>query len=132
MTTFNAREFVSDSLFSDMHKDAFGSRPGQGSYARWYAMSEAELIAERDYLAEAIEREMDRELAAKKRAAERFEAEIAATIAHGAADRATAIRWLMDAEGISDDVEHFEWAMGIDFGYIAGAPRPIWTKDAHA
>jgi hypothetical protein len=129
MSNFNARDFVNDSLFSDMHKEVYGSRPGGSTYAHWYQMSEAELIAERDYLIAGCERACDEERQRSKLAAEHFEVVVAAVIASGAGDRATAIRWIAQSEGCEGDYEHLEWRMGIDFGYIAGAPRPLWTRE---
>lgn len=135
MSTFDARAYVSDACFSDLHKDAYGFRPSGDRWASWYAMSEAELLEEEAYMCRIVEREIDEDRQRKADAAARFEAAIAATIAAGAADRATAIRWMIDAEDCAQDVEWygmeaFEWRMGIDFGYIAGAARPIWREEA--
>jgi len=135
MSAFDARAYVSDACFSDLHKDAYGFRPSGDQWAAWSTMSEAELLEEEQYMIRVMEREIDEENQRKADAAARFEAAVAATVAAGAGDRATAIRWMIDAEDCSEDVAHygmeaFEWRMGIDFGYIAGAARPLWQEAA--
>jgi len=56
------------------------------------------------------------------KALEDFEVLIHETIGHGATDRETAIRWLMEGEGIdidwSQDIEHFFWNQGLSWEKI--------------
>lgn len=121
---FNARQFVNDSLFSDAHKDAYGFRPSQYTYQAWYAMSEAELVAERDSLYAAVEASIEEDRRAHQCAATRFEAMLAKSMADHGIDRATAIRWDMDAEGISErdvaayGMDWYAYHHGLKYGYF--------------
>jgi hypothetical protein len=53
-------------------------------------------------------------------AAVRFETRIADLIASGAGDRATAIRWVAEAEGADRDAEYLCFLLGLEYGYFAG------------
>jgi hypothetical protein len=52
-------------------------------------------------------------------AIERFEARMANLMATGAQDRATAIRWIMEAEGAAGDPDYAEYLLGVPYGYIS-------------
>ena len=54
------------------------------------------------------------------RAAVQFEARVAGLIASGAGDRATAIRWIADAEGAEGDAEYLCFLLGLEYDYFAG------------
>ena len=47
-----------------------------------------------------------------------FEARVASVIETGAADRATALRWIADADGCADDLEHLCYVNGLPFSYF--------------
>lgn len=94
-------------IASDLHKDAYGFRPSQGTWARWKAMSEAELTAEWDRLCRDLDAEVDRENAAFAAAEVAFEAHIAKLTADYGISRETAIRWDMDAMGIDAEDTQF-------------------------
>jgi hypothetical protein len=108
----------SDTHLSDAFKDVNGFRPHH--YKEWW--TEADLEAEYDRLQVECKAVMLREEAAHKDALVRFDALIQETIGHGAADRETAIRWLLQADSIDinnrQDVEHFFWTHGLSFEKI--------------
>ena len=95
---------------SDFHKDAYGFRP-RDHYQEWW--TQEELDAEYDRLSAICEENRVREEYQQAQALVDFEKDIKNTIALGASDRQTAIRWLIEAEGLdlnfSQDVEHFFW-----------------------
>lgn len=91
----------SDELYSDFHKEAYGFRPISDDYARWKAMTPDQKQAEWDALDRACERRMAEEEAEYGRARRDFDKRVADTIALGAKDEATAIRWIIDGAGIS-------------------------------
>ena len=102
------------SYISDAHKDAYGFRPRGYNYAEW---SIADLEAEADRLSEAVTRAIEAEKVEQNRAVEAFEQAVQNTIAMGADNRATALRWLTDAETFYSHqcVESFVWSQGILF-----------------
>lgn len=110
-----------ENLFSDLHKDACGFRPSQAFWGWIQTATDDEKQAEWDSLIATMERRMDDEAEMEREAIASFEAAVLTTIANGAKDRATAVQWLMDAEledYFKGDVEHFEYRLGIPFGYI--------------
>jgi len=88
------------------HKDAFGVK---GRHYDFEAMSLEELRAEADYISRSVKEQMELEANMEKEAIQRYEESLAEYMSMGAGDRATAIRWLLQAEGL--DKEH-------DAGYI--------------
>lgn len=102
------------SYISDAHKDAYGFRPRGYNYSEW---SMADLEAEADRLSEAVTRAIEAEEVEQNRAVEAFEQAIQNTIEMGAGNRATALRWLTDAETFYSYqcVEGFVWEQGILF-----------------
>ena len=112
----------SDSCYSDLHKDARGSRPSFGNQAYWDELSPAEKQVQWDGLVEEMAQRQETEKLEERRSVDRFEYWIRNTIEMGAADRAEALKWILDAAAAEDagfDVEHFEWQQGLPFGYIS-------------
>lgn len=107
------------SLFSDYHKSVHGFRPRFGTDTEWNSIQWLEAqVAQLDAVAPAIEAQ---EAAAEQAAIARFEAQLQATVAAGAGDRATAIRWLVEAEGddyCTFDPDYFCFLNGLPYGYI--------------
>lgn len=98
-------------LISDLHKDAYGFRPSADCLVAYRAMTTADLTAEWDMLCATLDREMEREAQAQARAAVAFEARLAEVIACGAGDRATAIRWMLEADDLTRSVAMY----GMDY-----------------
>ena len=111
-----------DNLYSDLHKDARGSRPSYGNQAYWDELSPAEKQQQWDMLVEEMAQRYEDEKLEERRSIDRFEYWIRNTIEMGAKDRAEALRWILAAAAAEDagfDVEHFEWQQGLPFGYIS-------------
>lgn len=109
-----------EDCFSDLHKDAMGFRPNTTFWEWLREATDAEKQAEWDSLIACMDRRMQEDAERERECIIKFEATVATTIASGAGDRATAIRWLKDAEGnqyVADE-EYFEWLKGIPYGYI--------------
>lgn len=114
---------------SDFYKDAYGFRP-RGHYKEWW--TQEEIDAEYDRLSAICEENRVEEEHRQKIALTEFEDTIKETIANGAADRQTAIRWLIEAEGLdirsSQDVEYFFWVNDIGWEKIDEFKKPILDK----
>lgn len=105
------------SIHYDLYKDVHGIRP------RWIdydAMSEEELEALLNHLQMELEESIIREKALEDEAIKVFEKRVLETIAMGASDRDTAIRWIADAEEASDDLDYLCYKVGIPYGYFSG------------
>ena len=114
---FNIEQYERHSLISyisDAHKDAYGFRPRGENYYEW---STEALTEEADRLSEAVTRAIEAEEVEKNQAVERFENTVQNLIKIGAGNRATALRWLTDAETFYgyQCVESFVWSHGILF-----------------
>ena len=101
--------------YSDLYKDVNGFRP------RGYAdLNEAQLEADIARLEAELVEVVAQERQAQDAAAARFEQRVKDTIATGAGDRDTAIRWIDQAEGADGDREYLCYLLGLRYGYFAG------------
>lgn len=104
------REYMLNSI-SDLSKDATGCR------VRWNyeAMDDAELQSSWDYFIRELEesnvRDAERAIAAQKR----WENHIESLVALGAGNRATAIRWDMDANNIMQGAGEYCYVHGLSY-----------------
>ena len=95
-----------ETIYSDAYKDAYGFRP------RGHVFDTVE------ELRAAIELRIAEEKESMRRAMLEFEARVASVIETGASDRATALRWIADADGCADDLEHLCYVNGLPFSYF--------------
>ena len=96
-------------IYSDLHKEVYGIRP-RGDMSN---MTAEMLDAEWDFILRAQEQELEYENECRARARAALEADIERTIALGAGDRDTAVRWLMEAEGADGDYDYFLYKRGL-------------------
>ena len=96
-------------MASDLFKDCNGCRP---DYAMLDKMSDSELVDYLNDLGAQLSWQMEAELEYERMKWEEFEGAVENCIEMGAGDRATALRWLYEAEGV-DDPGHFVWRMGL-------------------
>ena len=99
----------------DMYKDAYGVRPRGIDTSTWtLAEFEAEFVVLGQAIAEAeIERKETEENATVV-----FERRILDLISLGAKDRATALRWIHEAENTNGDDEYLAWTLGLPYQYF--------------
>ena len=102
-------------IYWDMYKDAYGFRPRGTDTSAWTVEM---FNAEFKHLAEVIDREEKLRVENQAAAARRLEAQIAAMILQGTPDRATAIRWIADAEGANGDMDYLCFLLGVKYGYF--------------
>lgn len=99
---------------SDFSKEAYGFR--FRSYKEWWTKDELE--AEYAHLSSICDENIAIETEREERALVDFEALIQETIALGASDRETAIRWLVDGEDLEmteQDLQYFFWGHGLSY-----------------
>ena len=110
-----------DNIISDLHKDAMGFRPSESFWDFWISATPDEKQKEWDSLCNLLEREIEREKAEQEIAIKRFEDLVEKTIASGARDRETALRWIMDASDCDGDWEYLCYHHGLPYGYFKKA-----------
>lgn len=119
MNTRTVAEYTS--IWSDLHKDAYGFRPRE-DVSGWTAQDFEKEFAR---LEAVIADSFDSEAAATRAAIDLFEAEVASIQAAGVAGRDTAVREIFKLYDLdydhSFDREHFEYKRGLEFGYLAKA-----------
>jgi hypothetical protein len=103
------------SIYWDMYKDAFGIRPRGIDTSAW---TEADFLAEFKELGEIIDREEKVRNAAQQNAVFSFEKRVDALILSGARDRATAMRWIHEAEDTQGDDEYLCYTLGLPYMYF--------------
>jgi hypothetical protein len=101
----------------DWYKEAHGFRPRHVDTTSWTV---EQFQAAFDELGRICEQNEAFRVEDEARAAVRFEARVAGLIASGAGDRATAIRWIADAEGAEGDAEYLCFLLGLEYDYFAG------------
>ena len=102
----------------DMHKDAYGVRPRCIDTSTWTIEDfEAEFVILGQAIAEAdIERKETEEKATVV-----FEQRIYTLIHAGAKDRATALRWIHEAEETMGDDDYLAYTLGLPYQYFRKA-----------
>ena len=93
------------SIISDMYKDAFGVRP----HGMFNEYSESELRAEIERLQPMVDEVVEAEKQADAMSITRFNDEIGTFLQSGAANRSTAIRWMLQAQGYDENPEDANW-----------------------
>jgi hypothetical protein len=103
------------SIYWDMYKDAFGIRPRGIDTSSW---TEADFLAEFKELGEIIDREEKIRVAAQENAIFSFEKRVDDLKFSGAKDRATAMRWIHEAENTNGDDEYLCYTLGLPYQYF--------------
>ena len=104
-----------DSLISDLHKDAYGYRPSSAYWLNWQTLSADDKQAEWEYLCSEVERSETLRFQAEVAAQVRWEKHIDQLMAINDIDRATAIRWDMDAEDAGSDYGYYCFKVGLSY-----------------
>ena len=103
------------STYWDMHKDAYGVRPRCIDTSAWTIEDfEAEFVI----LGQAIDAEEKVRVTAEQNAIFSFEKRVDDLIFSGAKDRATAIRWIHEAEDTQGDDEYLCYTLGLPYMYF--------------
>jgi hypothetical protein len=108
-------------IVSDLHKDAYNFRPSTAWWANWNAASDDVKQSIWDDLLEALDAEFREHEQRESAAIQKFEALVATTISSGAADRETALRWIMDASPAAGDWEYLCYLQGLPYRYFQKA-----------
>ena len=99
----------------DMYKDAHGIRPRGIDTSAW---TEADFMKEFEYLGQVITQQEEARVEAEHLASVKFEQRVLILMGMGADDRATAVRWIHEAEGTSGDDEYLCWTLGLPYSYF--------------
>ena len=102
-------------IFWDAYKDAYGFRPRGHNIS---AMTEQELEHEISELAQIAERNQKQEELEQQEAVSRFEKRVQETIALGAKNRETAIKWIHEAEDTDNDDEYLCYRLGLPYTHF--------------
>jgi hypothetical protein len=120
MQAFKSWEEMSDleqaqCTYWDMYKDAYGVRPRGVDTSTWTL---ADFDAEFQTLGRAIQQEEIARKESEARASHDFEMRMQSLMMSGARDRATALRWVHEAEGTDGDDEYLCFTLGLPYRYF--------------
>jgi hypothetical protein len=104
--------------FSDVYKEAHGFRPRHVDTTSWTV---EQFHSEFEELGRICKQNAEFRRADELLAARRFEDRISKLMASGAGDRATAIRWVAEAEDAGQDLEYLCFLLGLEYGYFKQA-----------
>ena len=99
----------------DMYKDAYGVRPRGVDTSTW---TEADFEDEFASLGSVIQREEADRKVAEDKAMHDFEMRMQTLMMTGAKDRATAMRWIHEAEDTNGDLSYLAWTLGLPYRYF--------------
>lgn len=102
-------------MYSDFHKDAYGFRPRGVDTSTWTL---EDFDREFAVFARVCEENRIAQEAAEMAASVRFEQRVEDLLQSGAKDRATALRWIHEAEGTQGDDEYLCFTVGLPYGYF--------------
>ena len=107
----------SDELMSDLHKDAYGSRPGISYRLYWQTLSADEKQAEWELMIRAMQEQQEFERQLQSQAFAEFEQQVVRNMVHGAPTRKDAIRWILDSMELSpyDDAGFVCYKLGLPY-----------------
>ena len=114
-------EYLADmwDFYSDVHKDAYGFRPrGEQVYNWFISLTKEQMDYQFALMQETILDEERQRRTAQEDASIAFEERVEEVIRAGAGDRATALRWIHDAEGTNGDWEFLCYCVGVPYGYF--------------
>ncbi len=122
-TEFKSWEELSEleqaqSIYWDMYKDAYGVRPRGVDTSTWTL---EQFEDEFEGLGVAIEAGEKVRVQAEQHAIFSFEKRISDLMLSGARDRATAMRWIHEAEGSNGDDEYLCFLVGLPYHYFRKA-----------
>lgn len=118
----NKREYTFDeNIVSDLHKDAYGSRPGERFWVEWDLTDNDGKQRIWDSLLDDLDRALENEREAQAEAICDLEDRIQFmknTVV--GCTREDAIRYLHDVYKTNGDVEYLEFHLGVPYGYLSG------------
>jgi hypothetical protein len=105
-----------ESVLSDLHKEAFGFRPSASYYTHWRSLTDQDKQIEWDNLCAASDQSEQDERDAEARNYARWQTQLEELIRMGAGDKATAIRWDMQAQNADPgEVSFYCYARGLSY-----------------
>jgi hypothetical protein len=109
-----------ESIVSDLHKDARGFRPSCMWWKTWEESSAEEKQVIWDDICAELEEEINREKRMQENALANMKKRIADTIALGASDEVSALKWIIEAEGFDASdlmygVSYFCYHFGLSY-----------------
>ena len=119
MTKNTKKYSYSDELVSDLHKDAWGSRPSQIFWLNWKKAAQDTKQTIWDNLIDDMVRNDAEEIKAKKENASNLAKRIKEVCKLGANNYRTAVRWIIEADELEHDLyyqgDHLAWEYNIDY-----------------
>jgi len=114
---FTVEDYERDSLITsvyEMHKDAYGVK---GRHYNFDKMSNKELEEELEHLCKVAQAEREAEEKYEEAAYQTFLKQIAENMKLGAKDKETAIKWILEAEGLANekDSSYICYSLGLSY-----------------
>ena len=108
-----------ENILSDLHKDAYGVRPGESFWATFAASDGNGKQAIWDQLVDDLRNSIEEEDRYHNEAQSELEERITFIMTTCSCMREDAIRYLHDAYNTNGDIEYLEHCLGVRFGYLS-------------
>ena len=107
----------SDELMSDLHKDAYGSRPGITYRLYWQTLTADEKQAEWETMIAEMQAKQEAQRRYEEESVAEYEMQILRNQVHGAPTREDAVRWILDSMELSpyDDAGFVCYKLGLPY-----------------
>jgi len=115
--------------FSDLHKDAYGRRPGNYYFEWLEKATDAERQVEWDFLCRTADQRERERLEDQAKAWVEFDHLVERMMDDNRIGRADAVRWLHDAHRTGGDNQYLDYSLGVAYGTIdkfLAQPEVVW------
>lgn len=118
-----------ENILSDLYKDAYGSRPGEGFWNYWNESTQDEKQEMWNGLCDMVQSEVERERQDQLKAEKYLEDTVIPNIqSHlNGCTREDAIRHLHETYETDGSVEYLEYHLGVRYGYLSGKVNPLYV-----
>lgn len=116
-----------EDIISDLYKDAYGSRPGEGFWLHWNESTSDEKQEMWNSLLKTVESEVEHERKMQLEAEATLEKHFERMINIANCTREDAIRYLHDAHNTDGSNEYLEYILGVRYGYLSGKVNPLYV-----
>ena len=122
MSSMNTEYTFDENIVSDLHKEAYGTRPGEYFWTDWDAANADGKQRIWDQLLDTSQREAEFELECQIEAEHELEDRIKYMLKTiNGCTREDAIRHLHDVYNTNGDLEYLEFNLGVRYGYLSGS-----------
>jgi len=111
-----------ENIYSDLHKEAYGFRPGSYGMEAWSLSTPDEKQEKWDRVCVDLEKAFGEEQKREKEAIASFETSVKDNMDRGATDRKSVVRWILQSWNLEEPTDEYSagyacWSLGLPSSY---------------